>query len=685
MPRDLSGNDLGTPAGIVRERFFPETSGLMLGPRKGTRMAKAEIRLLGGMQVSVAGATVDLPGVKDRALLAFLSAEAGIHHQRDWLAGLLWGESTEARARDSLKHALGRLRGALGTGAAILETRRETVRMRTADFWLDIAEFETLAESDQEADLDKALALWGGDLLEGLTVDEPGFDSWRVGLAARLRQSLDDASVRYISFMNEGPDLGKAITAARRALRLDPHNERACRLLMRGLDASGDRSHAMTAFHDFAKRLRSSLDVAPDAETTRLFRAIQTGGTDPGDAADQPQGTSRPTVAVLPFRTLMGEETWFAEGIAEEIITVLSRVRGIDLIARSSSFALGVDGAPAQALQALGARYLVQGSTQRSDTAVRINVKLTDAIKGTVLWSETLNEEMTDIFALQDRIASRVAGTLLPKLEAAEIARSSRKPTTNLDAYDYYLRGLPEMHRWSKEPCERAMAHFRRATELDPSFAAAHVMMVRCYSQRKASGWMTNLEAETSEAVRLARLAANLAPDDALVLAVAGLGLGYVAGQPEQGLRLTERSLALNPNLAWGWVFSGWMHVWLGLAETATEHFARAMRLSPQDPQFMMMQAGTAWASFTAGREREAVDWAEAAVVGNPNVMIAWCALAASRARCGDVDGASAAMTEMLNLEPSLSTSNLLKFFPIRGDMNIRNWTRALKRAGLPK
>ncbi|MCV2868704.1 hypothetical protein OEW28_08690 [Defluviimonas sp. WL0002] len=647
-------------------------------------MAMVEIRLLGGFALNVAGLSVDLAGQKDRALLAFLAAEPDKPHQREWLAGLLWGESAEARARDSLKHALGRLRHALGSGAEMLEAGREAVCAGSAAYWLDIAEFETLSASDEEAALDRALGLWGGDLLEGLTVDEPGFEDWRAGLAARLRQSLDDASARYLTLVAESHDPEKAVAAARRALRLDPQSERACRLLMRGLEAAGDRAQAMTAYHDFAKRLMAALDVAPDAETTRLFQEIHARGAGLPFVNDPAEGSTRPTVAVLPFRTLLGGETWFAEGIAEEIITALSRVRGIDLIARSSSFTLGADRAPAEARQALGARYLVQGSTQRDDRAVRINVKLTDASAGTVLWSETFNETMTDIFALQDRIAARVAGTLLPRLEAAEVARSSRKPTTSLDAYDHYLRGLPEMHRWSKESCDRAIHHFSTATELDPGFAAAHVMKVRCYSQRKASGWMIDVAAETADALRLARLAANIAPDDALVLAVAGLGLGYVAGQPEQGVRLTERALALNPNLAWGWVFSGWMHVWLGLSETAIEHFARAMRLSPHDPQFMMMQAGTACALFTAGRTVEAVDWAEAAVVGNPQVLIAWCALAASRAGSGDIEGARSAMAEITRRDPSLRSSNLLTFFPIRGETNIRKWRKALERAGLP-
>ncbi len=645
-------------------------------------MAKVEIRLLGGFSLTVDGTLADLPGQKDRALLAFLVVEPATLHRRDRLAGLLWGETAEARARDSLKHALGRLRRALGQGAEMLETGRETVRANPDAFWLDVAEFEALTRTEEAEELNQALALWGGELLEGLTVDEPGFSDWYAGAVARLRQRADYACARYLALMAESEDPEAVIAAARRALQLDPLGERANRLLMRGLEASGDRAQAMKAYHDFASRLRAALDVAPDAETTRIFQRISANSAAPISAVAEE--TRRPSVAVLPFRTLIGEETWFAEGIAEEIITALSRVRGIDLIARNSSFTLGADGAPAEAGRRLGARYLVQGSTQRDDTSVRINVTLTDSDKGIVLWSEKFHEALSDIFALQDRIAASVAGKLLPRLEAAEIARSSRKPTTSLDAYDYYLRGLADMHRWSREPCERAIAHFRQATSLDTDFAAAHAMTVRCYSQRKASGWMRDTEAETAEALRLAKLAADLAPDDALVLAVAGLGIGYVAGQPEQGVRLTERSLALNPNLAWGWVFSGWMHVWLGLGETAIEHFAQAMRLSPNDPQFMMMQAGTAWGLFIAGRASEAVDWAESAVVGNPNVMIAWCALAASRADTGDIDGARVAMAEILRLVPSLHASNLLSYFPIRGETNIAKCTKALVLSGLP-
>jgi TolB-like protein len=429
--------------------------------------------------------------------------------------------------------------------------------------------------------------------------------------------------------------------------------------------------------------------MLPEEETVALARDIRKGRTrrcrDRGTSPMPAETTSRPSIAVLPLTTLSGEADYFADGIAEEIATALSRNRGLVLIARGSSFALRNRGMDTQEIgAALGARYLVGGSAARMGDQVRLNVTLTDASTGVEIWSEAYSEFVGDIFALQDRIASLVVGTLLPKMEQTEIARAVRKPTDDLDAYDLYLRGLAEMHGWTAEASERAIALFARAIERDPTFAGAYAMMIRCYSQRKASGWVRDREAETAETQRLALVVVDLAPDDALCLAMAGIGYGFVVGQPEKGVRLTERALQLNPNLAVGWLFSSWIHVWLGLPETAIEHATRAMRLSPQDPQFAMMQTATACAHFFAGRESDAVDLAERAVLVQPNYWIAWCILAAARSATGDTTGAVDAMSRVTEIDRSLRSTTLAQFFPIRGEENVSRWSAALIEAGLP-
>ena len=189
---------------------------------------------------------------------------------------------------------------------------------------------------------------------------------------------------------------------------------------------------------------------------------------------------------------------------------------------------------------------------------------------------------------------------------------------------------MAEVHKWKREANAEALRLFGKAIELDPDFAAAWGMSARCLSQRKAIGWATDHAADVAEAQRLARRAAELGPDDAVALATAGVGLNFVAGDTGDGAALLERALALNPNLAMAWYFSGWANVWYGEPELALTQLAHVMRLSPHDPQIAMMQVGTAWAHFFAGRDAEAIAWARTSVRTQPGGRAGTCILAAS-------------------------------------------------------
>jgi tetratricopeptide (TPR) repeat protein len=171
-------------------------------------------------------------------------------------------------------------------------------------------------------------------------------------------------------------------------------------------------------------------------------------------------------------------------------------------------------------------------------------------------------------------MSASVIGAIAPKLEQAEIARAKNKPTESLDAYDYYLRGMAGIHQWTREANKEALAHFYRAIELDPNFASAYGMAARCYSQRRSSGWTTDAEEEVAETVRLARRATELGRENADALSAAGLSLAYIAGEVDEGAALLDRALALNPNLAWAWYFSGWVKVYLGEPEVAIANTA---------------------------------------------------------------------------------------------------------------
>jgi adenylate cyclase len=248
------------------------------------------------------------------------------------------------------------------------------------------------------------------------------------------------------------------------------------------------------------------------AEPVQVYRV---GVADQATTARPPLPLpDKPSIAVLPFQNLTGDilQEYFADGIVEEMITALSRFRNLFVIARNSSFAYkGRTVDVKQIGRDLGVRYVLEGSVRRVGNRVRITGQLIDTSTGLHLWADRFDGAFDDIFDLQDQITARVVGAIAPKLEQAEIDRAKRKLTSSLDAYDYYLRGMAAVHLWTKAGNVEALHHFRRAIELDASFASAHGMAARCYSQRKAGGWAEGSAKEVAEAKSLAWRAAELA------------------------------------------------------------------------------------------------------------------------------------------------------------------------------
>jgi TolB-like protein/class 3 adenylate cyclase len=397
---------------------------------------------------------------------------------------------------------------------------------------------------------------------------------------------------------------------------------------------------------------------------------------------------NKPSIVVLPFDDMSSDrdQEYFADGIVEEIITALSRMRWLFVIARNSSFTYKGRAIDVKEIgRELGVRYVLEGSVRKAGTRVRITGQLIDAATGAHLWADRFNGSLEDIFELQDQVAASVVGAISPKLEQAEIDRARRKPTESLDAYDYYLRGLGPFYQWTVQANNEALALFQQAIKLDPSFASAYGMAALCYYQRKANGWMTNRAWEVAETVRLVRLASELGKDDAVTLNRAGTALAYVLGDLDHGTALIDQSLQLDSNLAAAWHESGWMKIYYGYPEAALECFARAIRLSPRDPYIFDMQMGTGCANFLAGRYAEAVSWAEAAARQQPNSCPVIRTLAASSAMAGRQEHAQKAMAHLRELDPGLRISNLRDLFPLRRPEDFARWEEGMRLAGLPE
>ncbi len=395
----------------------------------------------------------------------------------------------------------------------------------------------------------------------------------------------------------------------------------------------------------------------------------------------------KPSIAVLPFQNMSGdpEQEYFADGMVEEIIAALSRVHWLFVIARNSTFTYkgrAVD--IKQVGRDLGVRYVLEGSVRKAGERIRINGQLIDAANGTHLWADRFDGALEDVFDLQDRVTASVVGAIAPKLELAEIERAKRKPTGSLTAYDFYLRGMANMHQDTREASDQALQMFGHAMELDHDFAAALGLAARCYARRQANGWMADRANERAEGERLARRAAILAKDDAVALCSAGFTLAVLAGETDNGADFIDRALAIDPNMAWGWYCSGLVRLWLGQPGVALDHNCRAIRLSPVDPLMGQMQTGVAHAHFVEGRHEEASLWAGRAIRSFANWLPGMIVATASAALCGRLAEAQSLASRLRSLDPTLRISNLRERLPFSRQDYLAPYEEGLRLAGVP-
>jgi len=335
----------------------------------------------------------------------------------------------------------------------------------------------------------------------------------------------------------------------------------------------------------------------------------------------------------------------------------------------------------------LGVRYVLEGSVRKAANRVRITGQLVDAATGAHLWADRFDSGLDDIFDLQDKVTESVVGAIAPAVEKAEIERARRKPTESLDAYTLYLRGLARYYQFgNRQANEEALRLFKSAIELDPDFASAYGRAASCYIDAKASGWISVTANDVAEVSRLAQRAVELGKDDAIAIALSGRALAYVAHDLELGAALIDRALVLNSNFAEQWHSGGWVKIWLGESEAAIERFARAMRLSPLDPQMSGMLAGTAHAHFLLGRDKAAASLAATALQHDPDYQPGLRISAASSAMAGRPEEAHKAVARLRQLNPVLRISNFKEVLgPYRRAEDVARYEDGLRRAGLPE
>jgi adenylate cyclase len=344
------------------------------------------------------------------------------------------------------------------------------------------------------------------------------------------------------------------------------------------------------------------------------------------EAGEGPPLPDKPSIAVLPFQNISGdtEQEYFVDGMVEEIITALSRIRWLFVIARNSSFTYkGQSVDVKQVGRELGVRYVLEGSVRKGGNRVRITGQLIDAATGAHIWADRFDGTIDDIFELQDQVASNVIGAIEPKLQGSEIERAIRKQSGSLDIYDLYLRGLAERRKLTREGFEEAFRLAQQALQIEPSYAPAAGLAALCRVYQTSEGWIRNTADVATEAIRLAKQAIETGKDDPDALWMAGHAIGQFAGDFATATTAIDRALIINPNAAHAWNMRGWLNLYVDRSDAAIEAIERAMRLSPLDPEGYNFCAGMARGYLTTGRYDQAMEWIDRAIAEQPRFITA--------------------------------------------------------------
>ena len=371
----------------------------------------------------------------------------------------------------------------------------------------------------------------------------------------------------------------------------------------------------------------------------------------------------RPSIAVLAFQNMSGdpEQEYFADGMVEDIIAGLSRIKWLFVIARNSSFVYkgkAVD--VRQVGRELGVRYVVEGSVRKAGERVRITAQLLEAETGAHLWADRYEGKLEDVFDLQDQITEKVVGVVEPSVRQSEVERSRRKRPENLDAYDLYLRALPHMMSMIPADARVAEGFLEDALKLDPNYAAAHALTAWCHEICYIRGGRE--EADKIAGLRHARAAIASGTDDATALAVAAFAFGILSKDYKTAVSVIERALSLNPSSAAAHYWGAVIHASSGNFAAVTAHANQALRLSPFDPVAFVAHIALGHVAVVEGHYDEAASHYAKAVRANPRFSVAYFCQAIALALAGRVEEAGPIVRQLLELSPGFRSSKVFDY-----------------------
>jgi adenylate cyclase len=592
----------------------------------------------------------------------------------------------------------GKMRSLSGSGA-LTKQRRKLAAILSAD----VAGYSRLMEDDERATVETLTAYRESfaDFIErhdGRVVDSPGDNLLAefaspveaVACAIEVQAAIAERNTalpahRHMEF-RIGINLGDVIEQEG-ALYGDGVNLAA---RLEGLAEPGGVWISEPVHMQVEGKLDLAFDFLGEHTVKNLARPVRVYGvrgdrTKDEEAAQDPVLPGRPSIAVLAFTNLSGdpEQEFFADGIAEDLITALSGLRWLFVTARNSTFTYKGSAVDVKQVgRELGVRYVLEGSVRKGGNRVRISAQLIDATTGNHVWAQRYDRELADIFAVQDEITESIVSSIEPELGAAERERARRKTPDSLDAWECFQRGLWHFYRFTGDDNLAAQELFRRAADLDPGFSLPLATLGWSHLLHSLLGFTDDHEASKARAREVTRAALRCDEADPLAHTVM-CRIHFAGGDVAAAIAAARTALGLNPNLAITHFYLGHALSWLGEMENALAEIDEAIRLSPRDPFLWVFETVKAGTLSNLAREDEAVDYARKAVSHPGALQWAYAALASSLGHLGKLDEARAALAELLRRQPDFSPAFVRKTYAGWPAELLDHYFDGLRKAGL--
>lgn len=631
-------------------------------------MARPHLSLFGGFEVAGDPAAQAALTRKARAMLAYLALQSGHSQSREKLAALLWGGNGEPQARTNLRQALSVIRKAMpsSNGGRFL-TDGDNIALNLDDLDFDVARFEALAAGSAPEELEQAICLYRGDLLDGFSLREEPFEDWLRVERERLRVIAVTVLEKLVAHHSAAEDFARCTQAAARLLALEPLREDVHRALMRAYAAQDRVNLALKQYELCRDALQRELGLQPEPETQALHDELRARRTKSGKArrpaappdslqsptAGETQAAvlrqleliprydgdlplpAKPSVAILPFDSDGGktDQVYFANGIAEDIIIGLTRFHGLFVIGLKSSLAAHEGSTDVREIgRRLGVAHVVQGSIRKDGDRVRVTVQLLEAATARQLWAEHYDRSLVSMFAVQDEIADLIVATLAGRIERAMHQRAARKPAKDMAAYDHLLRGREHSRHRTQEGEIAARVHLDRALALEPDLAAAYACYALSHIHEFESAWCQDRRFARDQALRLARKAVSLDEMDSYTHQALAYAALY-SGEGALAQREIERAILLNPHDYPNLCTRAWIAMFLGHPDAALADINEALRLNPIATEMCLITVGIA--EYMAALYRESSETLARISIWNP---LRYACIAACQAHLGQHD-----------------------------------------------